>query len=140
MSFGSTHLRIFKAESVLDVWEAAGPAQDYELVESIPVLAWSGELGPKLAEGDLQAPEGFYEVSAESLNPQSRFHRSFDLGFPNAYDRARGRTGSFLMVHGGRSRSGVTRLATRRSSDCTTGWQRRLPMVRWFRCIVSRFG
>jgi murein L,D-transpeptidase YafK len=54
-----------------------------------------------LREGDRQAPEGFYTVSAEQLNPNSRWHRSLNLGFPNAFDQAHRRTGSFLMVHGG---------------------------------------
>lgn len=93
------YLRIFKTESVLEAWESTGG--EYFLRESFPILAWSGELGPKLAEGDKQAPEGFYEVTAASLNPSSKFHRSFDLGFPNEYDRSLGRTGSHLMVHGG---------------------------------------
>ena len=66
-----------------------------------PICLWSGRLGPKLREGDRQAPEGFYTVSAEQLNPNSRWHRSFSLGFPNAFDQAHGRTGSFIMVHGG---------------------------------------
>ena len=68
--------------------------------ETYPICAWSGELGPKLAEGDRQAPEGFYAVGLKQLNPNSNYHRAFNLGFPNAYDRALGRTGSFLMVHG----------------------------------------
>lgn len=93
------YLRVFKAESVVEVWDLGD--HRFELTETIPILAWSGELGPKLAEGDRQAPEGFYEVTSASLNPRSKFHRSFDLGFPNVYDRARGRTGSHLMVHGG---------------------------------------
>ena len=93
------YLRVFKSESVLEVWESTG--REYSLVEAFTILAWSGELGPKLVEGDLQAPEGFYEVTAESLNPRSTFHRSFDLGFPNEHDRSLGRTGNHLMVHGG---------------------------------------
>ena len=60
----------------------------------------SGTLGPKLAEGDCQAPEGFYFVANRHLNPRSTYHLSFNLGFPNAYDLAHGRTGSHLMVHG----------------------------------------
>ena len=95
------YLRVFKSESLMEVWAAVSPGVELGLVETIPILAWSGTLGPKLAEGDLQTPEGFYRVSSESLNPSSRFHRSFDLGFPNAYDSAHGRTGSHLMVHGG---------------------------------------
>lgn len=65
-----------------------------------PVCAVSGGLGPKLREGDLQAPEGFYTVQPGQMNPASSHHLSFNLGYPNAFDRANGRTGSFLMVHG----------------------------------------
>lgn len=60
-----------------------------------------GVLGPKLQEGDSQAPEGFYTVDSSALNPNSRWYRSFNLGYPNAFDRAHGRTGSLIMVHGG---------------------------------------
>lgn len=97
-------MRTFKEESVLEVWESdSGPLR---LVASHSILAWSGELGPKLAEGDRQAPEGFYELTAGGLNPSSKFHRSLDLGFPNAYDRHHQRTGSHLMIHGGRNSVG----------------------------------
>jgi murein L,D-transpeptidase YafK len=92
-------LRIFKLDSEIEIWmEKDGR---YQLFATYPICLWSGWLGPKLREGDLQAPEGFYEVGAEQLNPNSRWHRSFNLGFPNEYDRAQGRDGSFLMVHGG---------------------------------------
>ena len=92
-------IRIFKLESELELWvEKDGR---YELFATYPICRWSGRLGPKLKEGDRQAPEGFYTVGADQLNPDSRWHRSFNLGFPNALDRAHGRTGSFLMVHGG---------------------------------------
>lgn len=64
------------------------------------ICTWSGSLGPKLKEGDGQSPEGFYFVKPSAMNPNSSYHLSFNLGFPNAYDRAHGRTGSFLMVHG----------------------------------------
>ncbi len=93
------HLRIFKLESELEIWMADADGV-HALLRTLPICAWSGELGPKLAEGDGQAPEGFYTVRRGQLNPASRFHLSFDLGFPNAYDRAHGRTGSYLMVHG----------------------------------------
>ena len=92
-------LRIFKLESELEIWmEKDGR---YRLFATYPICLWSGRLGPKLAEGDRQAPEGFYAVTKDELNPNSRWHRSFSLGFPNAFDRALGRTGSFIMVHGG---------------------------------------
>lgn len=98
------HLRIFKDESTLEVWEA--PAAGFEFVAAFGVLAWSGGLGPKLAEGDLQAPEGFYDVALDRLRPSSKYHLGFDLGFPNRYDAAHARTGSFLMVHGGHRSTG----------------------------------
>jgi murein L,D-transpeptidase YafK len=91
-------IRIFKQESQLEVWLKRGNA--FELFETYPICTWSGELGPKLAEGDGQSPEGFYAVGSKQLNPESHYYRAFDLGFPNAFDRTYGRTGSFLMVHG----------------------------------------
>ena len=91
-------IRIFKQESELELWAENGDA--YLLVKRYPICKWSGTLGPKLKEGDLQSPEGFYSVTPDRLNPNSRFHLSFNVGFPNAYDKAHGRTGSFLMVHG----------------------------------------
>lgn len=92
------YLRIFKASDELEVWVATG--ERYQRLRTWPICTWSGDLGPKLRQGDGQAPEGFYQVSAPQLNPTSRFHLSFNLGYPNAFDRAHGRTGDFLMVHG----------------------------------------
>ena len=92
-------LRIFKLEHELEIWvEKDGRFVHFA---TYPICLWSGRLGPKLQEGDRQAPEGFYTVDAEQLNPNSVMRRSFSLGFPNLYDQAHGRTGSFLMVHGG---------------------------------------
>jgi murein L,D-transpeptidase YafK len=92
-------VRIFKLESELEVWLKKDGR--YELFATYPICLWSGRLGPKLQEGDRQAPEGFYSVTKEQLNPNSRWHRSFNLGFPNEFDRALDRTGSLIMVHGG---------------------------------------
>lgn len=92
-------MRIFKREFELELWMMRDGR--FHRFVTYPICRWSGRLGPKLKQGDLQAPEGFYSVGAESLNPESRWHRSFNLGFPNAFDRAHGRTGSLLMVHGG---------------------------------------
>ena len=83
----------------LEAWLRAGDGK-YVLLRAYPVCARSGRLGPKLKEGDRQSPEGFYMVGPERMNPRSRYHLSFNLGFPNAHDRANGWTGSFLMVHG----------------------------------------
>jgi murein L,D-transpeptidase YafK len=92
-------IRIFKKERQLELWVRKDDGT-YALFRTYPVVAMSGELGPKLAEGDNQAPEGFYHVPPAAMKPDSTFHLAFNLGYPNAYDRAHGRTGSFLMVHG----------------------------------------
>ncbi len=91
-------IRIFKEESLLEVWIRTGT--EYQHLKDYVICAYSGALGPKLKEGDRQAPEGFYKVKKHQLNPNSKFHLSFNLGYPNQYDRAHDRTGSFLMVHG----------------------------------------
>ena len=91
-------IRIFKEESLLEVWIHSGA--EYQHLKDYFICAYSGYLGPKLQEGDRQAPEGFYKVKKYQLNPNSKFHLSFNLGFPNEYDHAHERTGSFLMVHG----------------------------------------
>ncbi len=92
-------IRVFKEESELEVWKEKDDGRYYHF-KTYPICHWSGKLGPKLRKGDKQAPEGFYRVSQHQLNPNSRFHLSFNLGYPNAYDRAHGRTGAHLMVHG----------------------------------------
>lgn len=92
-------LRIFKEENVLEAWLLRADGR-YHLYRKFPICTYSGELGPKLRQGDKQSPEGFYAVSAKQMNPNSKYHLSFNLGFPNAYDKAHGYTGSYLMVHG----------------------------------------
>lgn len=91
-------IRIIKNEAALEVWLKREEA--YERFETFPICYFSGALGPKQKEGDHQSPEGFYEVGARQLNPNSAYTKAFNLGYPNAYDRALGRTGSALMVHG----------------------------------------
>lgn len=99
LEFGApVFLRIFKLESQLELWVSDGT--QYRRFRTYPICEYSGELGPKQRVGDRQAPEGFYTVRLGQLNPYSSYHLSFDLGYPNAYDRAHGRTGSLLMVHG----------------------------------------
>ncbi len=92
-------MRAYKKESELEVWKKGRDGQ-YALLKTYPICRWSGQLGPKVREGDRQAPEGFYTVTPALMNPNSSYYLSFDTGFPNAYDRAHGRTGSHLMVHG----------------------------------------
>ena len=91
-------MRIFKKESLLEVWIRT--ESGYEHLKDYNICAYSGYLGPKLKEGDRQSPEGFYKVKKYHLNPNSKFHLSFNLGYPNKYDKVHNRTGSFLMVHG----------------------------------------
>ena len=97
-------IRIHKREFELELWLAREGR--YHRFATYPICRWSGGLGPKLIMGDRQAPEGFYTVGTEQMNPNSRWHRSFNVGFPNAYDAALRRTGSALMVHGGCSSAG----------------------------------
>ncbi|MGE0024321.1 MAG: L,D-transpeptidase family protein [Hyphomicrobium sp.] len=92
-------VRIFKEESELEVWKMRGDGRYYHF-KTYPICNWSGELGPKQAQGDKQAPEGFYSISQTQMNPNSKYYLAFNLGYPNAYDRSLGRTGEALMVHG----------------------------------------
>lgn len=98
-------VRIFKQESELEVWKETTSGR-YALLKTYPICRWSGELGPKVRMGDRQAPEGFYAIAPGQMNPNSNYYLSFNLGFPNAYDKAYGRTGEFLMVHGDCSSAG----------------------------------
>jgi murein L,D-transpeptidase YafK len=92
-------LRIFKEESELEVWKEDKTGR-FALLRTYPICRWSGDLGPKVKEGDRQAPEGFYTITPSLMNPNSNYYLAINTGFPNAYDRANGRTGGFLMIHG----------------------------------------
>ena len=92
-------VRLFKQEAELEVWKQDRSGR-FALLKTYPICRWSGDLGPKVREGDRQAPEGFYSISPAQMNPQSAYYLSFNTGYPNAYDRALGHTGSQLMVHG----------------------------------------
>jgi murein L,D-transpeptidase YafK len=93
------YIRVFKEESELEVWKAR-PNGRYALIKTFPVCNWGGTLGPKRTVGDSMSPEGFYNVTPGALKPDSKYHLAFNIGYPNALDRALGRTGSFIMVHG----------------------------------------
>ncbi len=92
-------VRIFKEESELEVWKQREDGRFYHF-KTYPICNWSGDVGPKVVQGDKQAPEGFYTVARHQMNPNSQFYLAFNLGYPNAYDRANKRTGDALMVHG----------------------------------------
>ena len=98
-------VRIFKEDSELEIWKQTKDGQ-YEHLKTYPICRWSGELGPKVKQGDRQAPEGFYMITPGLMNPNSAYYLAFNMGFPNSFDRALGRTGANLMVHGDCSSSG----------------------------------
>jgi murein L,D-transpeptidase YafK len=93
-------IRAFKEERELELFVENKKTGKFELFSTYPIAAASGSLGPKLAEGDGQVPEGFYFVPPSAMHPNSRYHLAFNIGFPNKFDKANGRTGSFIMVHG----------------------------------------
>jgi murein L,D-transpeptidase YafK len=92
-------IRIFKEESELELWKVDTSGR-FALMRTHPICRWSGELGPKIEEGDRQAPEGFYTVTPDLMNPTSHYHLAINTGFPNAYDRVNGRSGASVMIHG----------------------------------------
>lgn len=98
-------IRLYKETSEFEIWKQKRNG-DYALLKTYPICKWSGALGPKKVEGDRQAPEGIYIVTPAQMNPASHYYLSFNIGYPNAYDRSLGRTGSNLMVHGACSSSG----------------------------------
>jgi murein L,D-transpeptidase YafK len=98
-------MRAYKQESALEVWKQTAEGK-FALLKTYPMCRWSGQLGPKVREGDRQVPEGFYAITPSQMNPNSNFYLSFNVGYPNSFDRAHGRTGSLIMVHGACSSMG----------------------------------
>jgi murein L,D-transpeptidase YafK len=98
-------VRIFKQESELEVWKRDRRGY-YALLKTYPMCRWSGKLGPKMREGDRQAPEGFYQIDVRMLNPKSRYYLAFNLGYPNRLEQSLGYTGNAMMVHGACSSAG----------------------------------
>ena len=92
-------VRLFKEESELEVWKQDTTGH-FQILKVYPICRWSGDLGPKVQEGDRQAPEGFYSITPGLMNPNSNYYLAINTGFPNAYDRANGRNGALLMIHG----------------------------------------
>ena len=93
------YIRLFKAEKILEVWLRKGAR--FKLFRQYPVCTYGGRgVGPKTRQGDGRAPEGFYFVAPRQMNPFSRYHLAFDLGYPNAHDRSHRWSGGHIMVHG----------------------------------------
>lgn len=109
-------IRAFKKEAELEVWKR-GRTGRFELLRTYKICAWGGNVGPKIVEGDKQSPEGFYTIRPTAMNPNSQYHLSFDVGYPNAFDRAYGRTGSAIMVHGDCSSAGCFAMTNSQIED-----------------------
>src|ERR1700686_2878749 len=109
-------VRLFKQEAELEVWKQDRSGR-FALLKTYPICRWSGDLGPKVREGDRQAPEGFYSISPGQMNPKSAYYLSFNTGYPNAFDKALGRSGSQLMVHGDCSSRGCYAMTDEQISE-----------------------
>lgn len=99
----------YKLEQTLQLW-GQNDENNNVFIKEYPLTAFSGIVGPKLQEGDLQIPEGIYEI--ESLNPDSKYYLSVRLNYPNAFDKKMGETdgranlGSDIYIHGGKKSIG----------------------------------
>jgi murein L,D-transpeptidase YafK len=92
-------IRAYKKEAELEIWKMRADGT-YAHLKTYPMCRWSGQLGPKKREGDRQVPEGFYSITPGQMNPNSQFYLAFNVGYPNALDKAQGYTGGAIMVHG----------------------------------------
>ena len=111
-----TLIRTYKKEAELKIWKMKSNGE-YALLKTYPMCRWSGQLGPKKREGDMQVPEGFYTIAPGQMNPNSHYYLSFNVGYPNAYDRAYGRTGGTVMVHGVCSSAGCFSMTDEQIAD-----------------------
>ena len=109
-------IRLFKQESELEVWKKDNNGR-MALLKTFPICRWSGDLGPKIREGDRQAPEGFYTITPGLMNPASQYHLAVNIGFPNAFDKAHDRTGAHLMIHGDCSSRGCYAMTDEQVSE-----------------------
>ena len=109
-------VRVFKEEAELEVWKQDATGR-FQILKIYPICRWSGDLGPKLQEGDRQAPEGFYSITPELLNPNSNYYLAINVGYPNSFDRANKRAGSLLMIHGDCSSSGCYAMTDEQISE-----------------------
>jgi murein L,D-transpeptidase YafK len=109
-------IRAFKKEAELEVWKMRADGR-YAHLKTFPMCRWSGQLGPKTRQGDRQVPEGFYAIAPSQMNPNSAYYLSFNVGYPNAYDRAFGRSGGDIMVHGACSSAGCFSMTDRQIAE-----------------------
>ena len=109
-------VRLFKEEAELEVWKQDTTGR-FQILKIYPICRWSGDLGPKLQEGDRQAPEGFYTITPELMNSNSNFYLAINFGYPNSFDKANNRDGSLLMIHGDCSSSGCYAMTDEQISE-----------------------
>ena len=109
-------VRVFKEEAELEVWKQDTTGR-FQILKIYPICRWSGDLGPKLQQGDRQAPEGFYAITPELMNPNSNYYLSINVGYPNSFDKANKRDGSLLMIHGDCSSSGCYAMTDEQISE-----------------------
>ena len=104
-------LRLFKEEAELEIWMKPENDPHFTLFKVYRIVASAGRPGPKLREGDGQAPEGFYTVTSSALRPETKHHLGIDFGYPNELDRSLGRSGSDLTIHAGANAAGAFALS-----------------------------
>ena len=95
------YIRSFKYDRQLEIWVKSADKEAYKLFKTYKVCQQSGAMGPKRVEGDYQVPEGFYYIN--EFNPNSNYHLSLGLNYPNASDRIlsdANRPGSAIYIHG----------------------------------------
>jgi murein L,D-transpeptidase YafK len=139
-------IRTYKKEAEFEIWKMRSDGR-YALLKTYPMCRWSGQLGPKVKEGDRQVPEGFYAITPGQMNPNSAYYLSFNVGYPNAYDRAHGATGGSIMVHGACSSAGCFSMTDQQIAEIYTiaresfsGGQREIQMQSFpFRMNAENF-
>jgi murein L,D-transpeptidase YafK len=109
-------LRVFKEEAELEVWKQDATGL-FQILKTYPICRWSGDLGPKLQEGDRQSAEGFYTITPALMNPNSNYYLSINVGYPNSFDKANKRDGSLLMIHGDCSSRGCYAMTDEQISE-----------------------
>jgi murein L,D-transpeptidase YafK len=109
-------MRVFKEEGELEVWKQDTSGL-FQILKTYPVCRWSGDLGPKLHQGDRQSAEGFYTITPALMNPNSNYYLAINTGYPNSFDRANKRDGSLLMIHGDCSSSGCYAMTDEQISE-----------------------
>jgi murein L,D-transpeptidase YafK len=139
-------IRTYKKEAEFEIWKQRSDGR-YALLKTYPMCRWSGQLGPKVKEGDRQVPEGFYAITPGQMNPNSAYYLSFNVGYPNAYDRAHGASGGAIMVHGACSSAGCFSMTDQQiaeiyaiARESFAGGQREIQMQSYpFRMTAENF-